>query len=85
MHSGVNLQLVLFIIDCFFNSTEDVPGASDRNFASFNSAFRSLIVYSSIYAESNFMLFIHPFRNLHFCKDTLCMKMLQNPCKTGGS
>lgn len=85
MHSGINLQLELFIMDCFLNSAEGLPGAPGRNFANFNSAFRSLGLYDSISLESNFMLFIQPLGDLHLCKDTSCRKILQNPCKTGGS
>lgn len=81
MHSGVNLQLELFIMDCFLNSAEGLPGAPGRNFASFNPAFRSLGLYASICLESNFTLFIQPLGDLHLCRDTLCRKMLQNPLR----
>ena len=41
MHSGVNLQLVLFIIDCFFLIQLKICLGHLTNFASFSSAFRS--------------------------------------------
>lgn len=80
LHLGVNLQLVLFIIDFFFsNSTEDLPGVSGRNIASSNAAFRSLFAWCSTYVECNFKLFIQSFCDLHLCKDILFTKTLRSP------